>query len=225
MAKKLSFPSAHFRSWSDGSNENPRTIVVTRNITLQALFGDELGIGDRETEEHSFEVSAQDLNIHVIGASGKAVTIYDLYGRQVAFTPHADSDYVVTMPAAGVYLVRPEGLDRVEHQLLFAQRNAELGVCRLGDLFSGHRAEQLAARAAFGGDFDALPAQLLRRGDRRGAVLRLFPAARRVPELHGVDGVRRRWDRELAREQIVARVALGGVDQLALLALSADVLL
>lgn len=103
------FPSAHFRSWSDGSNENPRTIVVTRNITLQALFGDELGIGDRETEEHSFEVSAQDLNIHVIGASGKAVTIYDLYGRQVAFTPHADSDYVVTMPAAGVYLVRPEG--------------------------------------------------------------------------------------------------------------------
>ena len=103
------FPSAHFRAWSDGSIENPRTIVVTRNIVMQALFGSELGINDATVDETDFVVTIQGRTIHIIGASDKAVTVYDLYGRKVSSVLPAVGDRVVSVLSAGVYLVCPDG--------------------------------------------------------------------------------------------------------------------
>lgn len=103
------FPGAHFRAWSDGIADNPRTLIVTRNYTLQALFGDDLGIDDVDTDDIVFMVTFEGRNIHIIGAGDRSVTIFDLYGRQVAYTSNAGGNYIVTMPAAGVYLVSPEG--------------------------------------------------------------------------------------------------------------------
>ncbi len=103
------FPGAHFRSWSDGNTDNPRTIAVTRNYILQALFGDDLGIDDVDTAETVFSVTAQGLNIHILGAADKSVAIFDLYGRQVAYLTPATGERVVPVLSAGVYLVRPDG--------------------------------------------------------------------------------------------------------------------
>ena len=89
---------------------------------------------------------------------------------------------------------------------------------------AGDGAEQFAARAALGDDLDGLPAQCVRRGDGGGTVRRLFLAARRLLEVHGVDGVRRSKRRQLARQQIVAGIALRRLDHFALLALAANVL-
>ena len=103
------FPTAHFRAWSDGSIDNPRTIVVTRNIILQALFGSELGIGDADIDESDFVVTAEGRTIRIIGASDKAVTIFDLYGRQVSHVAPSAGERIVSVLSAGVYLVRPDG--------------------------------------------------------------------------------------------------------------------
>lgn len=103
------FPSAHFNGWSDGNNDNPRTIVVTRNITLQALFGDNLGITDVEADEDSFVVTAVGHDIHILGAADRTVTVFDLYGRQVSCLQPSATERVLPALSAGVYLVRPDG--------------------------------------------------------------------------------------------------------------------
>ena len=123
-------------------------------------------------------------------------------------------------------LVAAERLDRlVEHDLLLADVQAELCHERLGDLLAGDGAEELAVRAALGGDLHGAVTQLVRGLHGGGAVRRLLGAARLFLEVHGVDGVRRGGDGQLARQQIVAGVALRRVDHLALLALTSDVLL
>ena len=101
------FPESHFRMWSDGDIDNPRTIVVTRNITLQALFGSDLGIAD--ADQDLFTVTTVGRTIHLSGVEGRAVTIYDLYGRQIYYIPPSVDECTVHLPAAGVYLVCPEG--------------------------------------------------------------------------------------------------------------------
>ena len=103
------FPGAHFRSWSDGVIDNPRTIAVTRNYILQALFGDDLGIDDADAGETTFMVTSEGRNIHIIGADNKSVTLFDLYGRRVITLSPAADERVVSVPSAGVYLVRPDG--------------------------------------------------------------------------------------------------------------------
>ena len=103
------FPGAHFRMWSDGIVDNPRTIAITRNYILQALFGDDLGIDDVDTDEMTFMVTSEGHNIHIIGAADKAVTIFDLYGRQIAHVVPTATERVVAVLSAGVYLVRPDG--------------------------------------------------------------------------------------------------------------------
>ena len=103
------FPTAHFNAWSDGVTDNPRTVVVTRNITLQALFGDDLGIADLESDEASFVVTAIGHNIHIVGSADRAVTVFDLYGRQVSYLPPSTTERVVPVLSAGIYLVRPDG--------------------------------------------------------------------------------------------------------------------
>ena len=79
--------------------------------------------------------------------------------------------------------------------------------------------------APLGGDLHGAVTQLVRGLPGGGAVRRLLGAARLFLEVHGVDGVRRGGDGQLARQQIVAGVALCRVDHLALLALTSDVLL
>ncbi|MBQ6068326.1 MAG: leucine-rich repeat domain-containing protein [Bacteroidales bacterium] len=105
----VAFPSAHFTSWSDGSIENPRTIVVTRNITLQALFDSELGIDEEDLSEPTFVVTSKGHNIYIIGVPDRAVSIFDLYGRQISVMAPALAERAVAVPSAGVYLVCPEG--------------------------------------------------------------------------------------------------------------------
>ncbi len=103
------FPGAHFRSWNDGVADNPRTITVTRNYVLQALFGDDLGIDDADSDRTTITVTVESRNIHIVGAADKSVTIFDLYGRCISTLSPAAGDRVVSVPTAGVYLLRPDG--------------------------------------------------------------------------------------------------------------------
>ena len=76
---------------------------------MQALFGSELGIDDATVDGTDFVVTTQGRTIHIIGASDRAVTVYDLYGRKVSSVLPAVGDRVVSVLSAGVYLVCPDG--------------------------------------------------------------------------------------------------------------------
>ena len=109
VATAVPFPNAHFLAWSDGVTDNPRTLMVTRNYILQALFGSDVGIDDVDIAESAYEVMVEGHNIHIRGASDKAVTIYDIRGRQVSYAAPSADERIVPVLAAGVYLVRPDG--------------------------------------------------------------------------------------------------------------------
>lgn len=102
------FPGYAFRSWSDGDTNLQRTVTVTRNITLQALFYNAVGISDVDTLAISVLTSGHDIAVQ--GAFGRAVTLYDIMGRRIASVSHAADTETLRAPASGVYLLQVQGL-------------------------------------------------------------------------------------------------------------------
>ena len=96
-----------FVEWSDGSTENPRHVVMTEDITLQAVFDmPPVPTGVAETEFPDAEVTVRGATITVRGAEGMRVCVYDVQGRLMGSTPQAAADQRFRMPATGVYLVQ-----------------------------------------------------------------------------------------------------------------------
>ena len=95
----------HFERWNDdNSTDNPRTIYVTDNKIIRAIFAEgEVGIEDASTDNVVLYVEGH--NLFVRGADGHKLSVYDALGRCIY---HADSHQALSimLPAAGVYVVR-----------------------------------------------------------------------------------------------------------------------
>ena len=102
------FPGYAFRKWSDGDTHLQRTVTVTRNITLQAIFYNAVGIDGVDSLDINVLTCGHEIVVQ--GASGRAVSLYDIMGRRIAIAQRASDSETLRVPAAGVYLLQVEGL-------------------------------------------------------------------------------------------------------------------
>lgn len=88
----------HFVKWSDGNTENPRTIVVTEDVNLMAMFELE-GTPVNNVEESFVQVYVRDGEIYVEGIN-EDYQIFDAFGRLV----YIGRESALSLPC-GVYVV------------------------------------------------------------------------------------------------------------------------
>lgn len=95
-----------FREWNDGSTINPRSLIVTQDTLFIAYFNSPVGI--RETSaEAGFLVATRGLDITVIQADLKTISIYDITGRRIAEVgAQHEAQPCFRMPSAGIYLIK-----------------------------------------------------------------------------------------------------------------------
>lgn len=98
----------HFVKWKDGDTENPRTITVTKDITLTAEFAKNGGVAVDNVSGKDIVVTADNGVITVYGAEGANVTVYDMQGNCV-YNAAGNEPAEINVPATGVYLVKVEG--------------------------------------------------------------------------------------------------------------------
>lgn len=94
-----------FDRWQDGNRDNPRTVTVTGNATYTAYFAETVGIEDVADGE-GVRVWSYDGRIHVVGAEGMDVNVYDILGRRVSGKRKVVRGKLELAVPAGVYLVR-----------------------------------------------------------------------------------------------------------------------
>ncbi len=97
-----------FDRWSDGSQENPRTLTLSQDTTIIASFNAE-HVGIETADGSSVAIGVQDRNVTISGAEGRSIEVFDITGRTLYSTTGTDSDRFA-LPAAGVYIVRIENL-------------------------------------------------------------------------------------------------------------------
>ncbi|MBP5536005.1 MAG: hypothetical protein J6X62_04350 [Bacteroidales bacterium] len=96
----------HFTSWSDGSADNPRSLIVNRDISLSATFASDNGEGIGETASAQPIVALTQRTLTVSNASGLDVAVYDIEGRVIAQHSNAPDGFTTVFTHPGVYLVR-----------------------------------------------------------------------------------------------------------------------
>ena len=105
-----------FTGWSDGPTDNPRTILVTSDTAIVALFewvADSVGIGD--VQESTIEIYPNPAHGDVTVSVGCPATlsVFDLSGRKVVSPTTIGSIFVIpyrTLPP-GVYFVCVTGVE------------------------------------------------------------------------------------------------------------------
>lgn len=95
VIKAVPFSGYQFSRWYDGNTENPRTVTLTQDTFMYAIF--EVGNGIEEFDD-LVKVYTQGNHIVVVGADDEPVRVYDMVGRQI-------KDYSRELPA-GIYLVK-----------------------------------------------------------------------------------------------------------------------
>ena len=99
----LPLEGARFMAWDDGSTVNPRQVTLTGNMTLRALFEQQVVT---EADKGSWGTTVDGRRLTVRCEVGESLKLYDMQGRcHMALTTCADTT-VVEMPAAGVWLVQ-----------------------------------------------------------------------------------------------------------------------
>ena len=99
------YPGYRFLRWQDGNTDSVRTVTVTGNATYTAYFGETVRIDDVADGEE-VRVWSYNGRIHVAGAEGKEVCVYDMLGRLVRRMQPLESGKLEVAVPAGVYLVR-----------------------------------------------------------------------------------------------------------------------
>ena len=93
----------HFTQWSDGNTENPRTITVSEDLELQALF-------EMNTDIASSAVTAVNIyahhNVIVVENATADIYVYDAMGRLVARKGVCEGSAQIAMPRGGIYIVK-----------------------------------------------------------------------------------------------------------------------
>ncbi len=94
-----------FSGWSDGSEENPRTIVLREDMQLTANFAE--GVGIHGTEGGAVRLFPNPTNglLSVEGEGVSLVEVYDMASRRVLAAEGAGSIDLTALPD-GVYYVR-----------------------------------------------------------------------------------------------------------------------
>lgn len=95
VIQAVPYSGYQFSKWYDGSTDNPRTVTLTQDTFMYAIF--EVGNGVEEFSD-LVKVYVQGNHIVVEGADEEQVMVYDMVGRQI-------KDYSRELPA-GIYLVR-----------------------------------------------------------------------------------------------------------------------
>lgn len=93
----------HLERWNDGVTANPRQLVVVSDTLVRAIFAEGEPQGIDVVAGNDVTIFAQGRTLTVQGAQGAVVSIYDIMGRLVFKGKDVAS---VTLPAAGVYMVR-----------------------------------------------------------------------------------------------------------------------
>ena len=79
---------------------------------LQANFTD-TPLGLRSTDAPGLTIRTDGATIHVSGAEGRDLMLYDVNGRLLSHLTHAPADALLTAPASGVYLIKATDLPAV----------------------------------------------------------------------------------------------------------------
>ncbi|MGX8712414.1 MAG: leucine-rich repeat protein [bacterium] len=96
----------HFVRWNDNDTNATRTVTVTSDMNFTAYFetnGGTEGIDEAGSADGLVRVTVKDGRIHVEGAEGKTVRVYDMMGREVHHATLADEPSALPV---GVYLVK-----------------------------------------------------------------------------------------------------------------------
>ena len=103
------FANAGYRfvKWSDESTESPRTLTVTEDITLIAIFESTLSIHNFNLS--NVEIFSYNRNITVKNAEGQTVEIYDALGRRIMMEKNQSSIATYSIQTNGIYIVRVGG--------------------------------------------------------------------------------------------------------------------
>ena len=98
-------PGYHFMRWNDNNTDSVRTVEVHGNVTYTAYFEPDDGTEsiDNIQDDH-IRIWLADGRIHIEGAEGETVQIYDVMGRAV--TGLLDATEPVALPASDVYMVK-----------------------------------------------------------------------------------------------------------------------
>ena len=98
-------PGYHFMRWNDNNTDSVRTVEVHGNVTYTAYFEPDDGTEsiDNIQDDH-IRIWLADGRIHIEGAEGETVQVYDVMGRAV--TGLLDATEPVALPASGVYMVK-----------------------------------------------------------------------------------------------------------------------
>ena len=109
MVTATAYDGYRFARWQDGDTSNPRMVEVWKDTTLTAYFEVVSGIGHIACKD--FQTWADNGRIHVRGAIGATIAIYDIAGhRIVANSIIANDEAVFNVSTTGVYIVKVEGL-------------------------------------------------------------------------------------------------------------------
>ena len=93
-----------FVQWSDGNTDNPRTVVVTDNLTLTAEFEPKEVTGlDDVTRQ--LTVTTEQHNILIYGASDSVLSVYTVQGTCLYRGTAEAEPTVIPVPSAGMYVV------------------------------------------------------------------------------------------------------------------------
>ncbi len=98
-------PGYRFLRWQDNNTDSVRTVTVTGNATYTAYFAETVGIEDVADGE-GVRVWSYDGRIHVVGAEGMDVNVYDILGRRINGKRKVERGKLELAVPAGVYLVR-----------------------------------------------------------------------------------------------------------------------
>ena len=97
-----------FVKWSDENTDNPRTITMTENTTLTAIFADNSEGPDAiaEAQVGNARVFAGEKRIIVKNAAEAMVEVYDVTGRTIVKAQRVADTAIFAVPQTGMYIVR-----------------------------------------------------------------------------------------------------------------------
>ena len=110
------FTGYTFRNWSDGNADNPRTIVVSQNLTLRANFVDGNGNGGdnpdgiEQTTQVKPTIVTNGRQLTVATQQNTEYSIVDIQGRVLKSGKASDGTIQHTFEHSGVYMLRLSGL-------------------------------------------------------------------------------------------------------------------
>ena len=95
-----------FVQWQDGNTENPRTVIVTDDMTFVATFEPRNTEGISQVGDLGYTISSERGVVTVSGAEGQRVRIFDSVGRLLKTETEVQEVHNFQMPASGAYLIQ-----------------------------------------------------------------------------------------------------------------------